>query len=255
MEETFKISKDLLKTITVDSRVSILKALENRSMTASELSRFLDKHVTTVAEHLELLKNSNLIERIERPGRKWIYYRLTREGKRVLHPESYRWVMVFAITLLIFISGFYIWNVDAYPGQLLYAVKRGRESLQLAFVSDSLGRAEKHMEFAEERLKEAKSVAEKGETVSLRDVLQEYKTEIKKTEQEINNAKEMNADVVPVLEALSEVTPRHILILKNIIARNPKIAEEVESALNTSVEGHEAAIQELKNITGIPYSV
>jgi DNA-binding transcriptional ArsR family regulator len=100
MEEEFKVSKDLMKAISADTRTQILRALESRQMTASELSRHLDKHVTTVAEHLELLHESNLIERIERPGRKWIYYKLSKIGKQMLHPQSYKVILVLAISFI-----------------------------------------------------------------------------------------------------------------------------------------------------------
>jgi len=89
-----------MKVVSADTRTEILHALESRQMTASELSRFLDKHVTTVAEHLDLLHQSNLIERIERPGRKWIYYRLSRLGKQILHPQPYKIILVLTLSFI-----------------------------------------------------------------------------------------------------------------------------------------------------------
>lgn len=100
MEEEFKVSKDLMKAVSANTRTQILRALENRQMTASELSRHLDKHVTTVAEHLELLHQSNLVERIERPGRKWIYYKLSKIGRQILHPQPYKIVLVLALSFI-----------------------------------------------------------------------------------------------------------------------------------------------------------
>ena len=254
-EDQFAVSKELLKTITVDSRVQILKALEDRPMTASELSRFLDRHVTTVSEHLDLLKGSNLIERIERQGRKWIYYKLTKEGKRILHPESYRWVMIIALTFFITISGFYVWNADAYPGQILYGIKRIRESIQLSISSYELDRAEKHIEFAEERLKEAKIISEAGEETGVKELLQEYRNEMSNAEMEIDEAKKKNISVTSVLESLSEVTPKHSIILGHIVMKTPELKDEVRSALGTSMKTHESATQELFNITGKEYNV
>ncbi|MCS7106030.1 MAG: DUF5667 domain-containing protein, partial [Candidatus Aenigmarchaeota archaeon] len=162
MEEEVKISRELLKTITVDTRVDILKALEERPMTASELSRFLNKHVTTISEHLEILRSSNLVERIERPGRKWVYYKLTKEGKKILHPTSYRWVMVLTISFLAIILGFFVWNIEAYPGDFFYPLKRARENLQLFLTLSETEKVNKYIELAEERLKEAKVMIERG---------------------------------------------------------------------------------------------
>jgi len=126
-EQEFRVSKSLLKTITVDTRTDILKSLDDRPMTASELSRKLGKHVTTISEHLQSLKNSNLVERVERPGRKWVYYRLTKPGLGVIHPESHRWVFILSVILISFVGGLYFVNAYSYPGDLTYGLKRNME--------------------------------------------------------------------------------------------------------------------------------
>ncbi|MFQ6119585.1 MAG: DUF5667 domain-containing protein, partial [Methanosarcinales archaeon] len=242
MDDEFKVSKNLLKTITVDTRVDILKSLEDRPMTASELSRFLNKHVTTVAEHLNLIKNSNLIERVERPGRKWIYYKLTREGKKVLHPESYRWVMVIAVTFFVFVSGLFIWNVDAYPGQFLYGIKRARENLQLALIPSNIGRAKKHVELAEERLKEAKAVSELGKKELVKEAVRSYRNEISNARSEIEKAKKKKINIISGLEVLSEATPKYVIILEHLMVRTPEIKEDIQPALGASIESHQSTV-------------
>lgn len=255
MEEEFKISKDLLKTVTVDTRVDILKALENRPMTASELSRFLDKHVTTVSEHLDLLKFSNLVERVERPGRKWIYYNLTKEGKKLLHPTSYKWVVVLSLVFFVLVSSWFAWNVDAYPGDLLYGIKRARESLQLSLTQNSLDKTNLHLDFAEERLKELKVIASRGEGNAVKQIMIEYNDEMDDAKVELENAKKENMNIVPVLETMSEITSKHTSILGNLAARSPEFGGEIQPALEKSIEEHDAALTELQNITGIPYAV
>ena len=254
MEEEYNISKDLLKTLSADTRVQILKSLEKRPMTASELSRFLNKHVTTITEHLELLLKSRLVERIERPGRKWIYYKLTREGKRILHPESYRWVMVLSLVFFLIVGSFFVWNVDAYPGQFFYPLKRARESFQLLLAKNSLEKAERHLQFAEERLKEAKVMANEGKLEYVKRALSEYQREIKAAEEEMRKARLRKFDVIPLLEKMSEVTPKHASMLENLAVRSPKLRKIVAPALNVSVQGHESSIKELRSITGRPYA-
>ncbi|NIO43968.1 MAG: ArsR family transcriptional regulator [Candidatus Aenigmarchaeota archaeon] len=104
MEKEFKISRRMLKVVTADTRIDILRALEERPMTASELSRHLNKHVTTVSEHLNILEKSDLIERVERPGRKWVYYKISNSGKKLLHP-GYNRVVIFLSISVILIAG------------------------------------------------------------------------------------------------------------------------------------------------------
>jgi len=124
MEESFRVSKDLMKVVSADTRTEILKALENRQMTASELSRFLDKHVTTVSEHLDLLNRANLIERIERPGRKWIYYKLSGLGRQMLHPQPYKIILVLTLSFLSFGLGMYF--IPSTPHSELMATTANR---------------------------------------------------------------------------------------------------------------------------------
>ena len=248
-EEKLKISKKLLKTLTVATRTDILKNLEKRPMTASELSRKLGKHVTTVSEHLNVLKKSELVERIERPGRKWIYYRLTKPGQRIVHPTSYRWVFAFAVSFIAFIGSLYLFSLNAYPGHWLYGLDRNLEDLQLALTTSNLEKAKLHIEYAEERLEEAKNVVEREEIDYVKDVMSDYEAEITRAKEEIEIAKEREEDIVPTLEILSESTAKHTAILENMAMKTPEIEKVIQPALNVSEEGHNVAVAEIASIT------
>jgi len=248
-EEEFKVSKDILKTLTADTRANILKSLEKRPMTASELSRRLGKHVTTVSEHLDILKTSDLVERVERPGRKWVYYRLTKPAQKILHPTSYRWTFVLFVAFLSFIGGWYFLSVNAYPGSPLYASKRSIENFQLLLATDSLQRAQLHIQHAEERLEETKQVAGSGQTGMVAGIVEDYQHEMNQAKKEIQIAQQRKINIIPVLEILSESTAKQTAILGNVVTKAPELKEEVQPALNVSEETHAAATQELQNIT------
>jgi DNA-binding transcriptional ArsR family regulator len=252
MEDEIKISRELLKTIAADTRVEILKALEERPMTASELSRFLKKHVTTISEHLELLKNFNLVERIERPGRKWVYYKLSREGKKILHPSSYRWIIVLSISFITVLAGLFVWNVEAYPGDLFYPIKRAKEKIQFFFIFDNLGRANKHLQLAEERLKEAKVIIERGEEETAKKIIQEYVNELKNARNEVEKVDKPY--VSSTLESIGEITFKDVFIIQNLKIKAPALVKELDIALNTSLETHKSAVGKLSKITGKAYS-
>jgi DNA-binding transcriptional ArsR family regulator len=73
----------LLKVLSSNTRIEILKRLSKSQMTLTDLSRVLDFCKSTVFEHLKKLYDAGLVYRIT--GRKWIYYKLSKQGHRVLH--------------------------------------------------------------------------------------------------------------------------------------------------------------------------
>jgi len=247
-EEKIKVSKSLLKTLTVDTRTDILKCLGNRQMTASELSRKLDKHVTTISEHLQNLKDSDLVERIERPGRKWVYYRLTKPGKDIIRPESHRWVFIISVTFICFIGGFYFATANSYPGDSLYGLKRTIEDLQLTITGDSLQRAQLHIYRANERLEETKELVQRGQTGYVPAIIKDYNKDITQARIEIQKSKQSEINVVPVLETLSESTAKQTAMLKNIAIKSPNVAGQIKPALNISEQEHATAVEELTGI-------
>ncbi|HLD85705.1 MAG TPA: helix-turn-helix domain-containing protein [archaeon] len=100
------LDRQSMKALGADSRQHIIKLLANRPYTASELSRLLKKHVTTIAEHLSTLESSGLIEKKE-DGHKWIYYKLTPKGERLTKPMFNSWKIMLALAALSFVGGIY----------------------------------------------------------------------------------------------------------------------------------------------------
>jgi DNA-binding transcriptional ArsR family regulator len=75
----------LIKLLSSDTRIEILRRLGRRQMTLSELAHALDLNKTTVLEHLERLAGAGLVVRRE-GARVWVYYALTRRGEKLLDP-------------------------------------------------------------------------------------------------------------------------------------------------------------------------
>ena len=99
------MDKGTLKALSTDTRQTILKFLSKRPYTASELSKLLDKHVTTVTEHLSVLEKSSVVRRKESTN-KWVYYTLTDKGEKLFKPY-YSWIVLLSISVLIFVVGLY----------------------------------------------------------------------------------------------------------------------------------------------------
>lgn len=81
------LDSEAFKALASDTRLQILKSLDVRRLTVSELGRLLNLNKATVFEHLKQLTAAELVKKDDE-GRKWIYYRLTWKGKNILHPEN-----------------------------------------------------------------------------------------------------------------------------------------------------------------------
>jgi DNA-binding transcriptional ArsR family regulator len=112
-EDALKIDRETLKVFGSDTRIQIMKKLQDRQMTASELSKVLGKHVTTVTEHLEVLEHKNLVQRVERPGRKWVYYKLTGTGEKLSSPTSHNFIFGILGSIAAIFSGVFLLSYQA----------------------------------------------------------------------------------------------------------------------------------------------
>ena len=100
MEETkIVLDASTFKALASGTRVSILKTLEQRRHTQSELAAVLDMSIPTIKEHLLEMETAGLVKRNEE-GRKWIYYSLTEKSKCILDPERKRLWIVLGFFLL-----------------------------------------------------------------------------------------------------------------------------------------------------------
>jgi len=80
------LDQESFKALASDVRVGILKRLDVRRETVTDLSNLLELSKPTLLEHLEKLQTAGLVKRIDE-GRKWIYYELSDKGRKILHPE------------------------------------------------------------------------------------------------------------------------------------------------------------------------
>lgn len=87
MEEPVTLSKTTLKALSSGARLRILKALEQKQQTQTDLAHLLNLKIPTIKEHLTLLKNEGLVI-VKEEGRKWKYYHLTDKGRTLLNPED-----------------------------------------------------------------------------------------------------------------------------------------------------------------------
>jgi DNA-binding transcriptional ArsR family regulator len=105
-DEKITLDREVFKTLASGTRVDILKSLDSRRKTLSELSGQFGMSVSTIKEHLENLVAVGLIVQAD-DGHKWKYYDLTKKGKDILHPEDKKvWILLGISVLGIIAIGF-----------------------------------------------------------------------------------------------------------------------------------------------------
>lgn len=99
------MDKKVFEALASDTRIAILKELDERQKTVTELSDSLGMAKSSVHEHLSKMMEGGLIEK-EESERKWTYYRLTRKGQKILHPgETTKILVLVGSSILSFLAG------------------------------------------------------------------------------------------------------------------------------------------------------
>jgi DNA-binding transcriptional ArsR family regulator len=123
-EGSITLDRKAFRALASETRVEILKRLDGKQMTVSDLARDLDMNKATMFEHLEQLVEVGLVHKdteedrattvktvgldapVQGPPKKWVYYRLTWKGKNVLHPERVKIaIMLCTVALALAIAG------------------------------------------------------------------------------------------------------------------------------------------------------
>ena len=102
-----KISLELedIKALASDSRLEILKALDGKRLSLSDITKITNLKKATLHAHLSKLLGAEFIKKKERKGHKWVYYKLTWKGECLLHPENSKIVVLFSLAFFSFPIG------------------------------------------------------------------------------------------------------------------------------------------------------
>lgn len=107
MEDKITLDRETFKALAIDTRVSILKKLDERfQLTLTDLANELEMAPSTIKEHLDKLVSAGLIQQLDK-GMKWKYYRLTPKGKKILNPYEKRVWIVLTVSILALFAAVY----------------------------------------------------------------------------------------------------------------------------------------------------
>jgi len=72
------------RALSSETRIALLRELQQRDLTPTDLSTKVGKSKATVVEHLDKLMEAGFVEKKEEEGKKFVFYKLTGRGKDVL---------------------------------------------------------------------------------------------------------------------------------------------------------------------------
>ncbi len=101
MKDQITLDRETFKVLAADTRVEILKKLDKRKKTLTDLAQEMEMSPSTIKEHIDKLVHAGLIEHIDR-GTKWKYYKLTEKGRSIVSPyETKVWVLLGISVLML----------------------------------------------------------------------------------------------------------------------------------------------------------
>ncbi|NOX71810.1 MAG: ArsR family transcriptional regulator [Candidatus Micrarchaeota archaeon] len=106
MDEKITLDRETFRVLASETKIKILKSIDERRKTLTELAKELGMSPSTVKEHLDNLSKAGLIEQKD-DGHKWKYYELTRQGNEILHPGSKRIMLVLAASTIAVLGVLY----------------------------------------------------------------------------------------------------------------------------------------------------
>lgn len=104
LREKITLDRKTFDVLSSGLRIEILKRLDERAKTVSELSREISFYKSAVHRHLSRLVESGLVKRRDGDN-KWVYYCLTKKGEKILHPQKTEIAILLSTAILSLLGG------------------------------------------------------------------------------------------------------------------------------------------------------
>lgn len=99
------VDRDVLKVLSNDTRMDILKMLSEGGRNPSFVAKKLKKSDATIVEHLQTLAKVGLVKKTASPGKKWVFYSLTERGEGIIKSKSRKLVIILGTSILAMVGG------------------------------------------------------------------------------------------------------------------------------------------------------
>ncbi len=140
---------------------------------------------------------------------------------------------------------------NSLPGDTLYPVKLGTEQAIMMLPGDDVARAERALNFAERRVQEMETLAERGRSEDLDLAVEKYRYALNMTLARMERAHNRGLAAANVTARVAEATAHHLLVLDSVWDMVPDVAKPaIAHARNVSETGYFRAVAALaKNNT------
>ena len=102
------LSKQEVKALLSETKMTVLKTLKERRMTVSELSEKMGLSKSNLFQHLKELLDANLIRKVD-DERKWVYYELSFKGDEVVSEKGdKKFVLLLSFVGLLVVGAFFL---------------------------------------------------------------------------------------------------------------------------------------------------
>jgi DNA-binding transcriptional ArsR family regulator len=119
------IDREVLKVLSADTRMDILKILSEGKRNPSFVAKKLDKSDATIVEHLKAMEKVGLVKKTSAPGKKWVFYSLTERGEGIIKSKSRRLVIILSSSLISLAIGAGMFTTYFYNTMTFKAGKAG----------------------------------------------------------------------------------------------------------------------------------
>jgi len=151
-------------------------------------------------------------------------------------------IILLSLTLIPGVNAQFGWLPKAgiTPDSPFYFLDKFGEKIGIFFSFSAESKAKKAMKYAEERLAEARVMAEKKKTNETKEVAQSYEQLLDLAEKKINKVERKEE----IASKMGEATSKHLAVLEDVLEKVPEKAKEaIKKAKKRSKEGHVTAVR------------
>ncbi len=137
------------------------------------------------------------------------------------------------------------------PGSALYGLDKALEKIGIALSAGKIGKAEKKLRIASERIAELEKKLSDGDNTYTAELLNEYRSELDQAEEDILTAKDAGQNVEKAEKDIARATYNSVIVLERVLANAPAAAQDgLKNAITQSTKNNQRALSRLERTTG-----